>query len=220
MIKSSRLWLAIVATLMLTAILAASFLPRSFGLTAFSDIIQSLLLFSGALAFVPLALHSRGRLRLFWSLIATGLTFWLAYQLFWTFNEVLLRRDVPDLCGWDVVLFLHMVPLMAALGIRPQFSRDEYSARVGRLDFALLLVWWFYLFVLIVMPWQYVVPDIPAYDHNLNNIYVSEQLFLLAGLLACLILSHGAWRKLYSALFGLSLCYSSSSTIANWALAR
>ncbi len=100
-------------------------------LTAFSDIIQSLLLLSGAAAFVPLALRSRGRVRLFWSLIAMGVPFWLAYQMFWTYYEVWLRRDVPDLCAWDVVLFLHMVPLMAALGIRPQFSRDEYSARVG-----------------------------------------------------------------------------------------
>src|SRR5215469_17715797 len=193
---------------MLTAILAASFLPRSFGLTAFSDIIQSLLLFSGALAFVPLALHSRGRLRLFWSLIATGLTFWLAYQLFWTFNEVLLRRDVPDLCGWDVVLFLHMVPLMAALGIRPQFSRDEYSARVGRLDFALLLVWWFYLYVLVVMPWQYGVADVVAYNRNLNHLYSAEKLVLLAGLLGSWSVSTGEWKKVFAWLLAMSLLYS------------
>src|SRR6516164_6027226 len=137
---------------MAAAILAAVFLPRSFALTALSDVVQSLLLLSGALAFVPLALRGRGRLRFFWALVVLGLTFWLAYQLFWTYNEIVLRRDVPDLCAWDVVLFLHMVPLMAALGIRPQFARDEHSARVGRLDFALLLLWWFYLYVLVVMP--------------------------------------------------------------------
>jgi len=218
--KRSKIWLGTVGGLFALLILAALLLPKSLALAALSDIIQCLLLLSGAAAFVPLAIRSQGRIRLFWSLITMGVCFWLAYQLYWTWHEVLLQQDVPDLCTWDVVLFLHIVPLMAAIALRPQVSRDQYSARVGRLDFALLLVWWFYLFVLIVMPWQYVVPDIPAYDHNLNNIYVSEQLFLLAGLLACLILSHGAWRKLYSALFGLSLCYSSSSTIANWALAR
>ena len=97
MSKSSKVWLAAVVALMVAAILAASFLPRSFGLTAFSDIIQSLLLLSGAAAFVPVALRSRGRVRLFWSLIAMGMTFWLAYQMFWTYYEVWLRRDVPDL---------------------------------------------------------------------------------------------------------------------------
>ena len=218
--KQSKIWLATVAGLLAVLVLAALLLPRSFALAALSDIIQCLLLLSGTAAFVSLAIRSQGRIRLFWSLVTLGVCLWLAYQLYWTCHEVLLRQDVPDLCTWDVVLFLHIVPLMAAIGLRPQVSRDQYSARVGRLDFALLLVWWFYLYVLIVLPWQYVVPDIPAYDHNLNNIYVSEQLFLLAGLLACLVLSQGAWRKVYSALFGVSLCYSSSSTIANWALAR
>jgi len=218
--NSSKLWLAAVAALMVAAIMAASFLPRSFGLTAFSDIIQSLLLLSGAAAFVPLALRTRGRVRLFWSLIAVGVTFWLAYQMFWTYYEVWLRRDVPDLCAWDVVLFLHMVPLMAALGIRPQFSRDEYSARVGRLDFALLLVWWFYLYVLIVMPWQYVVPDVPAYNRHLNDVYVAEKLVLLTALLASWIASKGEWRRIYAWLFGMSFCYSGASTLCNWAIAR
>jgi len=216
--RRSKLWLAIVGCLLAIMILPALFLPRSFGLAALSDIIQCLLLFSGAAAFLPLALRSHGRVRLFWSLIILGVGFWLSYQLFWTYYEIVLRADVPDLCAWDVVLFLHIVPFMAAVAVRPHISRDQYSTRVGRLDFALLLVWWLYLYVLIVMPWQYVTPDIPAYDRNLNNIYVSEQLFLLAGLLACWILSKGEWRKLYSALLGMSLCYSSSSTIANWAL--
>jgi hypothetical protein len=218
--RNSKLWLSAVAAMMAAAILAASFLSRSFALTAVSDIIQSLLLLSGALAFVPLALRSYGRLRLFWWLIVLGLTFWLAYQLFWTYSEVLLRREVPDLCAWDVVLFLHMVPLMAALGLRPQFSRDEYSARVGRLDFALLLVWWFYLYVLIVMPWQYVLPDISAYNRDLNDVYLAEKLVLLSALLASWIASRGDWKKLYASLFAMSLCYSGASTMANWAIGR
>ena len=218
--KRSKVWLAAVAALMGAAILAAAFLPRSFGLTAFSDIVQSLLLLSGSAAFVPLALRARGRLRFFWSLVVLGLTLWLAYQFFWTYNEVLLRRDVPDLCTWDVILFLHMVPLMAALGIRPQFSRDEYSARVGRLDFALLLAWWFYVYVLIVMPWQYVVPELRAYNRNLNGVYSAEKLVLLTGFLGSWSVSKGAWRKVFAALFVMSLCYSGGSALANWAIGR
>ena len=220
MSKSSKFWLTLVATTMAFAILAASVLPRSFALTAFSDIVQSLLLLSGAGAFVPLAARSSGRLRLFWSLIVLGLTFWLAYQLFWTYYEVVLRRDVPDLCAWDVVLFLHMVPLMAALGIRPQFSRDEYSARVGRLDFALLLIWWLYLYVLIVMPWQYVVPDVSAYNRVLNYVYFSEKLVLLISLLGSWSASKGEWKRIYLSLFAMSLCYSGASTLANLAIAQ
>lgn len=219
MSKHSNLWLAAVAGLLTAAILTAVALPRSFALTAFSDIVQSLLLLSGTAAFIPLALRSRGRTRIFWLLITLGLAFWLFYQLFWTYSEVVLRRDVPDLCAWDIVLFLHFVPLMAALGLRPHVPRDEYSARIGRLDFALLLVWWFYLYVFIVMPWQYVTPDIAAYNRNLNSVYNTEKLAFLAGLVACWITSRGAWRKFYGALFGMTVCYSAGSTVANWAIA-
>lgn len=218
--RKSKFWLAAVVSLLAILVAVALVLPRSFGLTATSDIIQCLLLLSGTVAFVPLALRSHGRIRLFWSLVVLGGCLWFAYQIFWTYLEVVLRRDVPDLCTWDVVLFLHFVPLMAALALRPQVSRDQYSARVGRLDFALLLVWWFYLYVLMVMPWQYVVPDVPAYDRNLNLLYVAEKVVLLVGLLACWITSKTEWRKLYAALFGMSFCYSSGSTIANWAIAR
>lgn len=218
--KLSNLWLAAVVGLLVSAVLVALSFPRSFALTAFSDIIQCLLLLSGAASFVPLILRSSGRTRLFWSLITAGLVLWLSYQGFWTYTEIVLRRDVPDLCAWDIVLFLHIVPLMAALALRPHVPPDEYAARVGRLDFGLLLVWWFYLYVLIVMPWQYVVPDIAAYNRDLNDVYNAEKLAFLVGLLACWITSKGQWRKFYVALFGMSVCYSAGSTFANWAIAR
>ena len=72
----------------------------------------------------------------------------------------------PDLCAADIVLFLHIVPLMAALAIRPHAPQDEYAARLRRLDFALMMVWWAYLYVLIVIPWQYVVANATGLRHQ------------------------------------------------------
>jgi hypothetical protein len=137
--KRSYFWLLAVAGLLAAFVLAALFLPRSFHLTAFSDIVQCLFLISGTAAFAPLVLRSQGRMRLFWALITLGVSFWLIYQLLWTYYEVVLQTDVPDLFAGDIILFLHIVPFMAALAIRPHIPRDEYAARVGRLDFALLL---------------------------------------------------------------------------------
>lgn len=216
--KRNKLWLGAVAATLATLVVGALVLPKSFALAAVCDVTDTLLLASGAAAFIPLAVRSRGRMRMFWSLIALGLTFWLGYQVFWTYYEVVLRREVPDLCVGDVVLFLHLVPLMAALALRPHAPRDEYAARLGRLDFALLLVWWFYLYVLIVMPWQYVVVDVAAYDRNLNAVYLTENIAFLAALFACWIGSKGQWRILYAGLFGMSFCYSLGSTLANWAI--
>jgi len=201
-------------------IVAALLLPQSFRLTVLTDVIESLLLLSGAASFIPLALRAQGRMRLFWSLIILGIAFWFSYQLLWFYYEVLLRRDVPDLFAGDIVLFLNIVPLMAALALRPHVPRDEYGARVGRLDFALLLVWWFYLYVLIVIPWQYVMPDVAAYNRNLNAAYSAEKLAFLVGLAACWIGSKGQWKKLYASLFGMSFSYAACSAMANWAIAR
>lgn len=220
MSKRSHLWLTAVAGLLVAFLLAAVLLPRSFSLTALSDLVQCALLGSATAAFIPLALRSEGRMRLFWSLLTLGISFWLVYQLLWTYYEVILRRDVPDLFAGDMILFLHIVPLMAALAVRPHIGRDEYSARVGRLDFALLLMWWFYLYVLIVIPWQYVVPDIEAYNRHLNAVYVSEEVAFLVALILCWITTKGHWRNLYGHLFGMSLCYASSSTVMNWAIGR
>jgi len=218
--KLSKLWLAAVGGVWASFVLAALVLPQSFRLAVFCDVAEGLLLLSGASSFVPLALRAKGRMRLFWSLIVLGVTLWLSYQLLWMYYEIILRREVPDIFAGDVILFLNIVPLMAALALRPHLPRDEYSARLGRLDFALLLVWWFYLYVLVVIPWQYVVPNVAAYDRNLNTLYLAEKLAFLVGLAACWVRSRGHWRNLYASLFGMSFCYAASSAMANWAIAR
>ena len=218
--RKSYVWLGASITSLAALVIVALATSAFFALTAFSDVVQCFLLLSGTLAFIPLATRSHGRVRLFWWLVTLGVAFWLLYQLYWTYYEMILRRDVPDLCAWDVVLFLHIVPFMAAVALRPHVPRHEYAARIGQLDFALLLVWWLYLYVLIVLPWQYVVPDISTYNRNLNALYSAEKLALLAGLIVCWIISKAHWKKLYAALFAMSLCYSASSAFANWAIAR
>lgn len=216
----TKLWTAAVAGCLAALILAALILHRSFALTAFSDWIQCILLLSGALALIPNAMRSRGRIRLFWALMATGMAFWFGYQALWTYYEVWLRTDVPDLCAGDIVLFLHIVPMMAALALRPHLPQEEYSPRLRRLDFALMMVWWMYLYVLAVMSWQYVVPNIPAYNDNLNLLYLIEKIAFLSALFVAWMNSKGGWKLLYANLFGASLTYAASSYFANWALGR
>ena len=140
-------------------ILAALVLPQSFGLTASAISLETLLLVSGVASFVPLARRSQGRMRLFWSLIALGSASGSAINCSGFITKSCCGAKCRIFSTEMCVLFLNIVPLMAALALRPHVPRDEYAARLGRLDFALLLVWWFYLYVLIVIPWQYVVAD-------------------------------------------------------------
>jgi signal transduction histidine kinase len=216
----SKLWFLTVLGCFAALVLGVLFLPRSFGLTASSDVIQCLLLGLGVVAFLPHMLRSQGRARAFWGFLALGIGLWFVYQLLWVYFEMVLRQDVPDLFSGDIVLFLHIVPLIAALALRPHIPRDEYAARIGRLDFALLTLWWIYLYILLVMPWQYAVADPISYSRNLNAIYLAEKLVFLVALCACWMGSLGHWRVFYANLFGASLLYAAGSYAANWALAR
>jgi signal transduction histidine kinase len=54
----------------------------------------------------------------------------------------------------------------------------------------------------------------------LDAIYLAEKIAFLLGLVACWMGSKGHWRNLYANLFGMSLSYAASSTLANWAISR
>ena len=197
--------------------MAASLLlaRRGRALTATSDIIQCALLLCATLSCVPGVAKAVGRVRLFWALMCFGLTNWLAYQILWTYIEVVQRREVPSLFAGDVIVFLHFVPMMAALALQPNVQQDERELRLGSLDFALLLFWWIYLYVYAVIPWQYVQPNESAYAHNLNSAYLLEKIAFLLGTAVVWYRSSGLWRRIYGHWFGASFLYSLGSYIAN-----
>jgi signal transduction histidine kinase len=148
------------------------------------------------------------------------MSFWLVYQGMWNYFEVIRRTDVPDPFAGDVILFLHLVPMIAALALRPHQLHQERDARIGILNFSLLLTWWIFLYVYTVIPWQYVMPDEAAYSGNFNQLYLTEKLVLLLALVVVTYTSLGKWRQLYAQLLGASALYASSSYVANWAIAH
>jgi signal transduction histidine kinase len=216
----SKLWISAAAGLLCAQAAASLFLRQSFALVALSDITQFILLLAGTISMLPSVLATRGRVRLFWALMALGMAFWMSYQGLWMYFEVLLRRDFPNPFGGDVVLFLHLVPMTAALALQPHVQPNDRTTRLGTLDFALLLVWWLYLYLFAVIPWQYVHAYEPNYDHNLNVLYLTEKIVFLAGVGLLWTRSQGSWRFIYANWFGAGLTYSLSSYIANWAIER
>ena len=218
-----KLWTTTVLAC-LAALVAAAFLwPRSLPgpLTALSDIVQCLLLTSGTIAFLLRASGARGRMRLFWSLMTLGLALWLSYQFLWTYIEVYRRAEVPDIFSGDIIIFIHIVPFIAALALRPHLPRDQYSARLGQLDFALLV----YLVDLSLR----VAGDGLAIRNSRSgslqqqperrlsgrkNLFPRRAGFLLGA-------KQSPWRTFYANLFkAASFLYSASSYIANWAISR
>ncbi|HWX95016.1 MAG TPA: ATP-binding protein [Terriglobales bacterium] len=220
MSERSKLWILAAGCLVFAQACASALIPPGFALTVFSDVTQCILLLSATAALLPNITRNQGRTRLFWGLMTLGIVFWLSYQLLWSYIEVVLRQEVPDPFVGDIVIFLHFVPMMAALALQPQAQQNDHEARLGRLDFVLLLTWWVYLYLFDVIPWQYAQTDELAYSRSLNTLYLTEKLVFLVGLVIVWHRSKGGWKSIYAHWFGASVVYALSSYVANWAIQR
>ena len=192
--------------------------PRSTGLTAFGDLTQCILLFCATLSILSNIRTSDKKAQLFWSLMALGCGMWLCVQVLWTYFEVFLRQEVPNPFVADVALFLHIVPMMAALAVQPHIQRNDHSLRLVTLDFFLLLTWWLYLYLFIVIPWQYVSPNEAVYGRSFDVLYACEQIVLVAGVGLVWKRSRGSWQLIYGQFFKAALFYSTSSILAGVAI--
>jgi len=198
-VTRSKLWAALPFALTATLALCTAVLrPRGIALAAVSDIATALLLLFALLAFGSNARHSKGRTRWFWILQASGWTLWFADQMVWVVWDLVLQKRVPSMYPADALLFLAGAPMIAALLLRPHRQPSERSARLGALDFFLLLLWWLYLYVAFVMCWQYASPSEDAYNRNFDLLSAIGTLLLTCILVAFWSESSGAWRKFYA----------------------
>ncbi len=200
--------------------IAALTLPNGRGLTAFGDIVQCL---AATFACGGLILNwgaAEKRTRVFWVLLSLGCLAWLTGQLIWTYFEVDLRQSVPNPFIGDVILFLHPVPMIGALALKPHDKRDDLNVHIGYLDFSLLLVWWVYLYLFVVIPWQYIAPNVLAYGWSYDHLAAIENLVLTVGFAVLITKARGAWKEIYAHLFSASLLYAAGSYITNRAIDR
>jgi signal transduction histidine kinase len=198
---------------------AALVCPRSFALTAFGDVVQNCLLVIGALAMYRNAVRASGRVRFFWGLMTAGFALWSLSQLPWIYYEVLLRQETPTPFLGDIVVFIHLVPMMGALTLQMQAAQDKESLQLGSLDVALLLFWWLYLYVFTVVPWQYVAFDVAQYSNSFNALYLAEHLLFIAGVGVLWLKTRDSWRIVYGNLMAAALLYGFASYAANVAIA-
>jgi signal transduction histidine kinase len=219
----TKLWLSLLVALVLAQTAASLLMSRGTSLTIASDLIQGSLLLVATVAFVLNTSRARCatfHIRLFWVLMSVGMLLWLIYQGMWNYFEVFKRVDVPNPFLGDVVLFLHLVPMIAALAVLPHLREDERDERIRLLDLTLLFTWWVFVYVYAVIPWQAVQIDEPLYSSNYNFTYLTEKLLLLGCLSLLAYTAHGGWRQFYGQLLGASALYASSSYVANWAIAH
>jgi signal transduction histidine kinase len=200
--------------------LAALTVPNGRGLTAFGDIVQCAVALFACVGLCLNAFSEEKRTRVFWLLLGLGCGAWLVGQSIWTYFEVVLRKDVPNPFIGDVILFLHPVPMIGALALKPHDKRDDLNVHIGYLDFSLLLVWWVYLYLFVVIPWQYIAPNVLAYGWSYDHLAAVENLLLTVGFAVLITQAKGRWREVYAHLFSASLLYAAGSYITNRAIDR
>jgi signal transduction histidine kinase len=210
------LWVGLVGTYSLFSL----FLHPGRFLTAAGDIGQCLAAAFATAGLLMNAFSPHRRTRAFWLLLALGCGSWLAGQITWSYFEIVLRRDVPNPFLGDVVLFLHAVPMMWALTLRPHDGRDDLNVQLSYVDFGLLLVWWVYLYLFVVIPWQYILPDVLRYGQSYDNLEVIENMVVTFGLGALILRVRGQWQSVYGHLFGASLLFAIGAYITNVAIDR
>lgn len=199
-------------------VVVSGMVPRGSFLTAFGDLLQNLIIFAAAIAFLANVRTHAPKPRLFWALMGLGLTMWLVSQVMWTYFEVFLHHEAPNPFVGDVVLFLHVVPMMAAVAVQPHLQQEGRTSRAGTLDFALLVTWWLFLYLFVVIPWQYVHLSEAVYGSSFDLLYFSEELVMAVALLLVRRRSQGPWRSIYLQLFGATLLYCAASFVASEAI--
>ncbi len=201
------------------AIVSLTLPPGQF-LTTISDIAYLFLTASLCVATLVTAWSEQGVKRLFWAVMGLGCALWVCNPIAWTYYEVILRKTVPDPWFMDVVLFVHLIPMIAAVGLRPHLETGEVKFRAGTLDCILLAVWWVFLYAFIVIPAQYISLNAAQYDTNYNSLYVVESgmLVLVLGLAART--ASGAWKTVYLSLMTGCALYAVDSQAINMAVAN
>ena len=134
--------------------------------------------------------------------------------------EVVLRKPLPDPFYGDVVLFLHIVPIMAAVAIRPHQADEREGMLPSTLNVLILLVWWIVVYAFFVFPEEYIVPNIPVYNLRWDLLYSVEGVILIAVSASAFFSSSGSWRELYRNIFFASVLYTFASEAMNTAIAR
>jgi signal transduction histidine kinase len=194
--------------------------PKPFFQTAIGNLIPLLIATGTLVLAIRNAWDGRGHTRLFWSLMTAGLAMWWVNQGGWLWFEVIRRQHVPDPFYGDIILFLHPVPFIAAVAIRPQKSHESEGMLPSALNVVILLVWGIVVYAYAVFPDEYLIRNVPVYSMRWDLLYLSESLIVIAVAGWSFLTSTGAWRKLYRDILLASITYAIASEAINVAIAR
>jgi len=189
-------------------------------LTAFADLAGLALMLVAVGVCAGNALSRPRQERSFWALMVFAFLLWTSNQVAWSLWEIVFQRPVPDPFVFDIVLFFHTVPMIAAVAWRPDLLTRRGKILLSLLNFLMLFGWWIFFYAFIVFPHQYVVFDVDKYNIYYDGLYAIENALLVGVLIFATATSSGGWRRLYLHLLAASVLYGVNSQLLNRAEAQ
>ncbi len=218
-LRSSSWLTALIGIVIIKAVLSLAVKPGSF-LGDYSGISYFLLLFLATCFAIRNGIEKRLGTRPFWLFLAIAYGLWALDQWLFLYYELGLHIEVPDNSIADPLLFLHIVPLMAAVATFPHRNVSERKPYRAIFNSLLLLFFWSFLYGYTVFPYQYLFSDgaHPSYALRFDTLYLLENLVLVLGLGSLTVRVQAPWKSIYLHLLGASTLYALSSTVANLAI--
>lgn len=174
-----------------------------------------LLLLATGLAILNAVQNTQGN-RSFWAFIAAGTGLWSLDQWLNVYYRIGFHADnPPDSSIADPALFLHIVPFMAAVAIRPHWNRFHPKLHRATLNFLVLLFFWVFLYAYLLFPYQYLFWNPAIYNPRFDILYAVENVALILLLGIATWRAQAPWRSICLHLLGASALYTFGSTLGN-----
>lgn len=212
-------WFVAAAGITLACVVVSLTSHKGDAQTAFFDLTGLALMLIAAGTCLANALTRPKHERSFWGLMTLAFLLWLTNQAAWTLREVVFHQQIPDPFFYDIALFFRAVPMIAAVGWRPDQRKKEGKVFVGLLQFLMLLGWWIFLYAFIVFPHQYIVLNVHLYNVYFNRLFALENSVLLGVLALSVWTSSGGWRRLYLHFFAAATLYTMNMLLLDRATA-
>jgi signal transduction histidine kinase len=208
-------------TLLIGIVLARAVLPfvvkPDSVLLSFSPIAYFLLLLLATSFAIRNAIQNTLGTRFFWVSVAAAYSIWALNQSIFLYYEHGPHIDVPDDSIADPLLFLHIVPLMAAVAILPRRKLSGRKLYRAILNSLLLLFFWSFLYVYAVFPYQYLFSN-TTYALRFDSLYLLENVVLVSVVAISSFRVEVPWKSIYLHLLGATTLYTLSSAVANIAI--
>ncbi len=213
-------WYAVAAGITLAFAAVSLTAQRSLALTAFADVMGLAVMLVAAAATLANSLNRPPHERSFWLLLGLGFLLWGCNQAAWAYSEIILGQQIPDPGFFDIVLFFHLVPMIAAVGWRPDLRKNGGRFGFSTLNFLLLLAWWSFLYAFTVFPHQYVVLNVDLYNVWYDRLYLLENCLLLSVLGLAAMTSSGGWRRVYLNFLAVAVVYGAGAQFLDRAVSN